>query len=73
MQFEPHSRMLKRAEVMNLTGLTGWQASTLIHRYGVQIGCQYVISAQRLKGLIADGTVKEIAQKHGGRPPKKEG
>lgn len=73
MQFEPHGRMLKSKEVMVLTGLSYGQTRTLLIRHGVQVGAQYAISAQRLKGLIIDGTVARIAQRHGGRPPKKEG
>lgn len=69
LQFEPHGRMLTRKEVMNLTGLSGWQAHSLLARYGVQIGAQHSISVQRLKSLIDDGTVNRYAQRHGG--PKK--
>ena len=73
MQFEPHGRMLTRKDVMNLTGLTQWQTHSLLTRYGVQIGAQYTISVKRLKSLIDDGTVNRYAQRHGGRPAKKEG
>ncbi len=72
MQFEPHGRTLTRKEVMNITGLTQWQTSTLLFRYGVQIGAQRCISARKLKSLIDDGTVEKHKQKHGGRPQKRD-
>lgn len=73
MQFEPHGRILTRKEVMNITGLTQWQTQSLLFRYGVQIGAQKCISVRKLQSLIDDGTVEKHAQRHGGRPPKKEG
>jgi len=73
MEFEPHGRMLKASEVCNLTGLSYGQTRSLLLRYGVQVGAQYSISVEKLKGLIIDGTVARIAQRHGGRPAKKEG
>ena len=70
MQFEPNGRMLKLKEVCNYTGLSAWQAHTFLARYGVLIGTQFCISAQRLKSLIDDGTVQRAAQRRVGRPRK---
>lgn len=73
MEFEPNTRMLTCKEIMNFTGLTKWQTQSLLIRYGVQIGATKCISVRKLKSLIFDGTVEKYKQRHGGRPPKKEG
>ena len=72
MHFEPQGRMLKTKEVCNYTGLSKWKAHTLLSRYGVLVGDQFSISAQRLQSLIDDGTVQRAAQSRCGRPRKEK-
>ena len=73
MEFEPNGRMLTNKEIMGFTGLTKWQAQSLLNVYGAQIGGWRCISVRKLKSLIADGTVEKHKQRHGGRLAKKEG
>lgn len=72
MEFEPGARMLTCKEIMGFTGLTKWQAQSLLNIYGVIVGGWRCMSVRKLKSLIADGTVEKHKQRHGGRPAKKE-